>query len=544
MFFFGNLFETMENSNDSPLVWENDDPDDQKEKWIVKHHIMVLIDVSLPTSSTYDSKSFFSLSIDVCKNLAIHLIKKNRNDKIGIMLFGTNDENKTCPKYIKVLNEPKKPNIDMIKMLDNLTKSEFSSNATLLTTPIADALWYSSYLMKKCTANQSCSTIVLISCNDQPKFSNSMKQFNLRKRLEDVIKNEIDFKFIPIGEAFNMGVFYENFLSSFNSIAKPTGGLENTKDIMLEINEKIKYGRSVSKIKFFIDNDNYITTALYNFYSKSRIPAKIRLDKKSNKQLTSIHQVFTLKSNELLFKSDLGKYIIIAQQKILFKNEDILVLNSSIIEPGIRLLGFTDKNNIFISYHYKASTFIRPADIDSTLLFNSLLECCLEMNKSIMCFIKVRNGARVHLAAMIPQDEIVDGNGSQQRPAGFHCVYVPFLECSRKISPQQHDSEEITDQQVELAKSICEKMYIDYCPSLIKNPKLNCHWAMLEAMALELEAPTILDETLPQNNVIDNNLSILKDDIVSKLFQKLSATVSKKRSASSYNNKKKVKKTK
>lgn len=535
----------MEDSNDSPLVWENYDTDDQKEKWIVKHHIMVLIDVSLPTSSTYDNKTFFSLSIDVCKNLVIQLIKKNRNDKIGIMLFGTNDENATCPKYIKVLSEPKKPSIDMIRMLDNFTMSEFSSNATLLTTPIADALWYSSYLMKKCTTNQSCSTIVLISCNDQPKFGVPMKQFNLRKRLEDVIKNEIDFKFIPIGETFNMGVFYENFLSSFNNIAKPTGGLKNTKDIMFLINEKIKYGRSVSKIKFFIDNDNYITTALYNFYSKSKIPAKIRLEKKSNKQLTSIHQMFTLKSNELLFKSDLGKYIIIAQQKILFKNEDILVLNSSIMEPGIRLLGFTDKNNIFISYHYKASTFIRPADIDSTLLFNSLLECCLEMNKSIMCFIKVRTGARVHLAALIPQDEIVDENGSQQQPAGFHCVYVPFLECSRKISPQQYDSEEITDQQVELAKSVCEKMYIDFCPTLIKNPKLNCHWAMLEAMALDLEAPTILDETLPQNNVIDNNLCILKDDILSTLFQKLSTTVSKKRSASSYiSNKKVVKKTK
>lgn len=509
----------MDEFTDSFLEWDDDEiENNQKEKWIVKHHIMLLIDASQPMFNSFNNTTFFSMSIDICKNLIIQLIKKNRNDKIGIMLFGTNDQNNMYPKYLNVLNEPKKPSIEMIKTLDNLATSNIT-NPTLLTTPLADALWYSSYLIKKCNENQSCSTIMLITCNDQPNFGNPMKQFNLRKKLDDVIKNNIDFKLIPIGATFNMKICYEDILSNFNHVTKPTHGLENVNDIMSQINEKIKHGRSVSKIKFFIDNESYISTSLYNFYTRAKIPAKVRLDKKNNKQLTRVNQIFTLESNEPLLKSDLGKYVILAQQKIVFKNEDILVLKSSIIEPGIRLLGFTDKNNIFITYHYKTSTFIRP-EISETncTLFNSLLESCMEMNKAIMCFIKVRKGGRVHLAALIPQDEIIDENGIQKHPSGFHCMYLPFLECTRNINLQKYEDKVITDQQVQIAKSICEKMYIDYYPALIKNPKLNCHWALLEVIALELEAPTILDETLPANNVIDTNLSTLKHNIITHLF--------------------------
>jgi len=541
---------------ESPIEWENESfEDDHNEKWIIKLHTMFLIDASKPMfDATFNSTTFFKTSIEICKTVVLNLIKKNRNDKIGVMLFGTNDDKKTTPKYINVIKEPSKPTIEFIKLLDELMLANETSYGQSPLMPLKSALQYGNFLINKFKENQSSGTIMLITCNDQPKVGNFTQQFHLRKILGDVIKNNIDFKLIPIGSTFNMKMFYDDILGNINSISKPMNGLENIDDIMLEINEKLKHGRSVSKIKFFIDDDTYIGTSLFNFYTKSKIPAKVKLDKKTNMPLLSINQVLRLDTNECIPKSDLAKYCIIAQQKIILKNEDISVLKSSIINPGIKLLGFTNKDKIIVSYHFKTSTFIQPNnDIieDSTVLFNALLECCLEKNKIIVCFIKIREGGRLHLAALIPQAEIVNECGVQKYPSGFHVIYLPFSECLRSIKPQpfNNDLPKITDQQVSIAKQICKNMAIDYCPKMIKNPKINFHWGILEALALELEPPKMSDETLPANELIENNLKSIKNDIITQLFPfgynlPVVATSKKRTTLSSNDNKKAVKRKK
>ncbi|KAL5241394.1 hypothetical protein ACI65C_008804 [Semiaphis heraclei] len=510
----------MDDLSDSPIVWESESFEEEKQKWFVKQHIMFLIDASKPMFNTYNDTTFFATSIALCKKVVLKLIRESRNDKIGILIYGTNDENKKCPKYINVLSEPIKPNVQLIKMLDDVLTAKLIQAGQCLFSPLSDAIWYGNYLIKKCSENQSCSTIMLITCNDQPDIGDSKKQFHLRTRIDDVIKNNTDFKLIPIGTTFNMNLFYEGLLKNFNNISKPVNGLESIDDIMFEINDKLKHGRSVSKIKFFINNNFYISTSLYRFYTKSKIPSKVRLDKRTNKPLTINTQVFTLDTNELMYKSDQAKYLVTAEKKVIFKNEDITILKSGIIEPGIRLLGFTNKKNIMISYHFKTSIFLRPNnDIveGSTRMFNTLLECCLEKNKCIMCFIKIRKGGKVHLSALIPQAEIINETGTQNHPSGFHVIFLPFNECLKPVKPTK-DDELLSGTQLSIGKKICESMPINYYPALIKNPKINSHWAMLEAMALESEVPEILDETLPANDVFEKSLSTIKNDIHKHLF--------------------------
>jgi len=536
---------------ESPIEWENElFEDDPKEKWIVKQHIMFLIDASKPMFDTVSNNTtFFKMSIEVCRNIVLNLIKRNKNDKIGIILFGTNDDKKTTPKYINVLKEPSKLNIEYITLLNNLMLADETSYGQSSSMPLKSALQYGNFLINKFNENGSSNTIMLITCNDQPKIGNSKQQFQLRKILDDIIENKIDFKLIPIGSTFNMKMFYDGVLSHFNNISKPTYGLENKDDIMLEINKIMSIGRSVSKIKFFIDKNNYIGTSLFNFYSKSKIPAKVKLDKNTNIPLVSINEVFRIDTNQLMDKTELTKYCVIAQQKIIFNKEDISILKNSVMNPGIKLLGFIDKDKIIVSYHFKTSSFIQPnEDVveGSTTLFNTLQECCLEKNKVIMCFIKIREGGRIYLSALFPQKEIIDEYGVQKYPSGFHVIYLPFLECLRSIKPQAFDNNlsKITDQQVSIAKQICQKMSIDYYPKLIKNPKINFHWAMLEALALELEPPKVLDETLPAIDHIENNLKSIKNDIITQLFPFDSnlpvVTSTKKRGTFNSNDNKKV----
>lgn len=536
---------------ESPIVWENEviEEENQNEKWVVKQHILFLIDASEPMFNTFNNATFFSTSVEICKTVVMKLIRKSRNDKIGIILFNSSNNNDdtsiTCPKNIKIVSDLIKPNINLIKKLDILQANETPTTVTM--DVLADGIWYSNYLLKKLNENQSCGTIMLITCNDHPNIGNSKKLFNLRKRLDDVIKNNFDFKLIPIGASFRMKTFYEGILNNFSSITQPTIGLKHIDDIMSEINDKIKQARSVSKINFFIDDGNYFSVSLFNFYTKSKIPPKVRLDKRNNKPTVSVNQTLSL-DDELMFKSDIAKYCLIGNEKIIFKNQDISVLKSAIIDPGIRLLGFTNKENILISYHFKTSTFIRPNNDkveNSSLLFDTLLECCLEKEKIIMCFIKVRHGGRTHLAALIPQPELTNENGIQ--PSGFNVLYLPFAECIREIKPLLNDDEiSITDQQLAIAETLCEKMSLEsYCPPA--NPKINAHWAMLEAMALELAPPEIVDETLPSYHDITNNLMGIKNDILLELFPNgynLPVAATKKRGTSAADNNKKEMKRK
>lgn len=531
----------MADFNDSPIEWENElFEENQDQKWLVKQNIMFLIDATKPMFGTFNNSTYFQTSVEICKAVVMKLIRKSRNDKIGIILFGTNDNNKTYPKFINVVSVLNKPNVELIKKLDNLMLADENSYGQSPETPLADGLWYSSYLIQKSKDNQSCDTIILLTCNDQPNINSKKKIYLLRKRLDDINKNTIDFKLIPFGATFNMNVFYHNILSNFNNFVIPTNGLENMDDIMSEIFEKIKQSRSMAKINFFFDNDNYISISLFKFYTKTKIPWKIKLDKRTNKELTSINQVFTVDNDELIYKSDLSKYCIIGQETIIFKNEDISVLKHSLMDPCIRLLAFVNKNKILISYHFKTATFIRPNNEvkNSSLLFNSLIDCCIEMNKVILCYIKVRQGGRIHLAALLPQAEIE--NEYINQPSGFHVIYLPFLECLKPIKKLQYNDElpEITNEQLSIANLICENMNINYRPSMIKNPKINYHWAMIEALALESEVPNILDETLPSND-IENNLIKIKDDIYKHLFPldyNQSKAVPKKRAISNYNN--------
>ncbi|VVC33577.1 Ku70/Ku80, N-terminal alpha/beta,SPOC-like, C-terminal domain,Ku70, bridge and pillars domain,Ku70/Ku80 [Cinara cedri] len=542
----------MEDFSDSPIEWESELYEDhhQNEKWTLKHNIMLLIDASESMFNTFGNSTFFSTSVNICKTIVMKLIRKGGNDKIGIMLFGTNDINKNGPNCIKIISEPRKPTIEFIKKLDDLMSANKTRYGQSPHTPLADALWYSNYLIKKIKESQSCSTIMIITCNDQPKVGDSKKQFNLRKRLDDIVFNEIDFKLIPIGANFNMKLFYDDFFKNYDSIIKPTNGLENVDDILSEIYEKIKHGRCISSVHFFLNDNIYFGVSLFNFYTKSKIPAKVRLDRRSNKPLLSNNQVLDIDTKEVIYKSELAKYCLISQQKIIFKNEDISVLKSSIIEPGIRLLGFTKKEKILISYHFKTSTFIRPSNKvveSSSVLFNTLLESLIEMNKIILCFIKVRHGGRLHYAALIPQAEIVDEHGTQRYPSGFHVLYLPFSECIRQINIQLHNDVNITEQQMSIANMLCEKMSINYCPAMIKNPKINFHWAMLEAIALELEIPNVLDETMLANDSNENKLCTLKNQIHEQFFPNgynETKAISKKRETSSYNAKKVTKKIK
>ncbi|XP_050421238.1 X-ray repair cross-complementing protein 5-like [Adelges cooleyi] len=510
----------MDQLTDSPAEWDdNNFEEDAKEnqKWTVKDHVLFLIDASKPMfQQSHNSQTYFSLCVESCKAAAINIIKRCKNDKIGLLLFGTNNDNKTCPKYLNVVWEIKKPNVEFIKMLDQLVTVDETKFGLSPTNPIVDAVWYGNFLLTKYREKQSHSSLVFMSCCDQPLVGDGKKLFILRKRLEDVVANEFAFKFIPLGAEFNMGIFYNDLLDNFEHIVKPSNGLDNVDDIVSEIDTYSPKKRSVNALRLYLDDTTFFSVSLYNFFSEFKLQPKVKLDRSSNEQVYSYRQVMHTDTDEVMYRSDLAKYCKISNAEIIFRNEDLAILNDNLMDPGIRLLGFRSPDDLYIYYHFRTYSFIQPNEHDvegSSVIFNSLCDTCLEMNKVVMCYLKVRRGGKINLAALIPQAETND------QPAGFHVMYLPFADALRDVKTQSYDRVEPNDSQIQLAADILDRLSFDKNPTTIPNPKIDTHWAMLEALALDCEQPKqVKDETLPDFEAIERNLSGLKNNIYGQLI--------------------------
>ncbi|XP_050544434.1 X-ray repair cross-complementing protein 5 isoform X2 [Daktulosphaira vitifoliae] len=538
----------MDHLSDSPVEWENDTFEDtiiHKQNWNSKDHILFLIDASKPMFQKYcDKKNFFTLCIESCKATVLDTIKKCKNDKIGLILFGTSNINKTYPKFLNVLFEIKKPNVEFIKMLDELLTVDETKFGQSSICPIADAIWYGSFLITKFKEKQCHSSIIFMTCCDKPQINNKK---TLYKRLNDIIKNKIEFKFIPLGAKFSITNFYKDLFYDFNVISKPSNGFINTNDIVSTVNNLNRKQRSVNTLKFNIDNSTFFTVSLYNFYSEQKIQPIVKLDKCTNEIVESLRQAFHAETDEVIPKSNLAKVCNISNKNIFFQNEEFLIIND-MMEPSIRLLGFKSTENFHVYYHYKSGSFIQPNEKveGSYTIFNCLLECCLKMNKIAICFIKVRNGGLINLAALVPQPHIQDDQGNQIEPPGFHIMYLPYAECLRDVPADSKVSNcQLNDYHIQIASQIIDNMPIKDNPTMISNPKIDFHWAMLEAIAFNIEKPEVIDGTVPDFNFIDKNLSNLKNDIFGKLIPldyHPSSIVTSKRQASNSNHIEMVKK--
>jgi hypothetical protein len=71
----------------------------------------------------------------------------------------------------------------------------------------------------------------------------------------------------------------------------------------------------------------------------------------------------------------------------------------------------------------------------STTLFKTLLDRCEAKQKFILCEIIIRSNSSPRLAALIPQQEVLDEEvkSIQRCPPGFHLVYLPYADDFRQI---------------------------------------------------------------------------------------------------------------
>ncbi len=90
------------------------------------------------------------------------------------------------------------------------------------------------------------------------------------------------------------------------------------------------------------------------------------------------------------------------------------------------------------------------------------------MKKIAICKITPRSEASPRFAALLPQEEILDSDGTQNTPPGFHVIYLPYADDIRnlKLDP----TPKATTDQVVKAKKLVKTLRIKFDSRNFENP--------------------------------------------------------------------------
>lgn len=72
---------------------------------------------------------------------------------------------------------------------------------------------------------------------------------------------------------------------------------------------------------------------------------------------------------------------------------------------------------------------------------------------------------------LLPQEEVLDKQGGQVRPPGFHVIIMPYADDIRPV-PVDRLAAEATDEQIDAAKAFVEKLALKgrFDPLVYENP--------------------------------------------------------------------------
>lgn len=189
-------------------------------------------------------------------------------------------------------------------------------------------------------------------------------------------------------------------------------------------------------------------------------------------------------------------------------------------DPCLRVIGFKDKKLLPTWASVKKSTFIFPSEegyVGSTRVFSALWQKMLKSNKMALAWHIARRNANPALVAIIaskgPDDIETEDDGDEEEtrpggtpylPAGLWIYPLPFADDLRStdLAPTTRCSDQLIDQMRKVIQNLQLPKAI-YNPMKYPNPKLQWHYRIIQAIALDEEMPEQPDDaTIPRYRAI------------------------------------------
>jgi ATP-dependent DNA helicase 2 subunit 1 len=312
---------------------------------------------------------------------------------------------------------------------------------------------------------------------------------------------------LQVSEDEDVGTIKETFSSNFQ-------------DLEANLRKKEYKKRALASIPFQIAPDVHIGVKMYCLFRESRPAYPIALDPSTNDQLQCVTKWVCDATGAVLEDHQFKTYYPYADEKVFFTKDEMNTIKD-LGPPGLTLMGFKSRRKLKSYHNIKNPYFLYPDESQiqgSTRAFAALLTQMVKMDKIAIARMIYRRRTVPRFVALLPQDEVIAPDGTQQEFPGFHLIHLPYADDIRnlKLEPTPIAYPDL----IVKAKTMISDLRLKFHPETIFNPKLQRHYAVLQALALDQEAPEETpDMTLPDLD----NMEKFADHI--KAFAAASKTV-------------------
>ncbi|XP_058821281.1 ATP-dependent DNA helicase 2 subunit 1 isoform X2 [Topomyia yanbarensis] len=531
------------------MYWNPDHSDDEDASQEIsfggREGILALIDCAdYMFSDRPDGINSFKETMELVEAMMRNKIINSEKDLVGIVFYNTEhsppppdeielETGLVVPKQTAVFMPLSNPSAESIRMVLNLRESDdcFDFDRKFghsQNTNLTDTLWLCTRMFTRCGYKLEQSSIVLFTTNDEPHVAGTYEYQQSFVKAKDLQQLDVNVVLVPLSEAFDGSKFYQEFLCTLANESPNEFNFpqyqESRERLLNRIFRQDFRKKALSHLKFHLSDDVAFGVNVYSLSRKTRFPKKETILRDSNEVVVSkrSHQIVSTEensdnaSNKPLLPGDQRKVQAIGGEKIRFTVDEVTNMKQ-MLQPGLQLLGFKQLSKIFLTNHIRSSLFLYPDEKNvtgSTLLFRALYEKCLIKQKAVYCMLTMRRKQPSKLVALIPQEASYDDDGEPYRHSGFRIEFIPYAADIRKLEAFERTCPEVTQEQINIFKSVTKKIKFKYHPSQFENPVLSTLYNNIEALLFNKGDLDIYDSTKPDNDRIDAKVDPFVGSIV------------------------------
>ncbi len=273
-----------------------------------------------------------------------------------------------------------------------------------------DVLWLCSRMFMSCGYKLKQSNIILFSNNDQPYPDPSNELDKCLVRGKDLRDLGVHFMVVPmIDDPFDVDKFFSEFVCGVNDLDAETYEFKSPMEQRYTLSSRVFHRDYRSScIRYFnlsIGSNLSISCGLYPFAKIFKPSKQVHLLASTNEIVVSRRSYMSGVFDEDLMEEQYNKRLLpgeqrkvqeVGGQRIVFTPDELTKLKS-MVEPGMRLLGFKPMSQLPTNCAMKSCRFMFPDENNikgSKKLFRALWEKCIEKDKFAMCvFAQIRKVA-------------------------------------------------------------------------------------------------------------------------------------------------------
>ncbi|KAG8823837.1 ATP-dependent DNA helicase II subunit 1, partial [Serendipita sp. 401] len=480
----------------------------------------------------------FKAAVELMRRKAIN----EPDDMIGIVLFNIVDNEKgeeqmqQLKPHVSVFQKISQVNADRIQELLSILNDPGNESMSFQNRfrpwsrriPLGDLFSACNRLLREQAPKTATKRVFLVTDEDDPHSGNAQLDRIAKQNLSSIptiiegfsrIIEQMVIREAPKRSQFSVNMTLGNgFVVGVKGYSLVMEQKKTTPKLFVDVDGELK--ELAGKTTYFIEgslDDSIGGPVVYGMSLPSAQTDSSTLDPESNQEL-------------LASSNDQNPGELVGHTPVFYTKEDIAKFRTLGLQPGIKIMGFKDADTLAFEDNIKHSYFIYPSDAlyqGSIRAFSALLKTLVSKNKIGIALALFRRNSSPYFYAMVPQEEILDEDGNQERPPGFHMIALPFADDIRAAPVEQ--TLKASPESVQAAKAWIKKVRIPkgYDPDMYRNPTLKLFYGQLEALALREEFNTeFSDDSMPQTELMLGRAGAL--------VEKWKATISEDPHANTY----------